>query len=72
MKKVIMFLLMIFSLYAGEDYSEMSTQELLAIMGYVSEPKEQSKLLKELKIREGEMSVKEKKEYKKNLKKIKK
>lgn len=53
------------------DYSEMSTQELIAIMGYV-EKKNERKFKKELKQRVPTMSSKEKSKYKKNLKKLKK
>ena len=52
------------------DYSEMSTQELIVIMGYV-EKKNKSKFEKELKSRVGTMTAKEKAKYKKNLEKTK-
>ena len=55
-------------LYAGENFSEMSTQELIAIMGYVK-PSEKSKFDKELKARVPSMSSKEKEKYTKNLQK---
>lgn len=72
MKKFLtIFILLIFStsLYA-ENYSEMSTQELIAIIGYVK-PKNQKKFYKELNGRVPSMSAKEKKEYEKNLKRKK-
>ena len=52
------------------DYSEMSTQELIVIMGYV-EKKNKSKFQKELKSRVGTMTPQEKSKYEKNLKKLK-
>ena len=52
------------------DYSEMSTQELIAIMGYV-EKKNVNKFKKELKNRIGTMSPKEKTKYEHNLAKLK-
>ena len=52
------------------DYSEMSTQELIAIMGYV-EKKNVTKFKKELKSRVGTMSPKEKAKYQENLVKLK-
>lgn len=60
----------IFSLYAGENYSEMSTQELISIMGYVKKA-EVKKFTKELEIRRPKMSTSEKKTYEKNLHKLK-
>lgn len=74
MKKIfITILLTIFtsSLYAAVDYSEMSTQELIEIMGYV-EKKNQKKFKQELKQRVPTMSASEKAKYKENLKKQKK
>jgi len=53
------------------DYSEMSTQELIAIMGYV-EKKNKRKFKNELKQRVPTMSSKEKTKYEQNLKKLKK
>ncbi|XPV69969.1 MAG: DUF1104 domain-containing protein [Halarcobacter sp.] len=57
------------SLHA-EDYSEMSTQELIAIMGYVKK-ENQFKFQKELKSRVPTMNENEKKKYQENLKKNK-
>ena len=68
--KIFIALLFITSLYA-EDFSEMSTQELIAIMGYVK-PANQKKFVKELESRVRMMSAKEKNKYLKNLSKIKK
>jgi len=55
----------------AEDYSEMSTQELIEIMGYV-EKKNISKFKRELNQRVPTMSAKEKTKYKANLEKMKK
>jgi len=57
-------------LMAAENFSEMSTQELIAIMGYVksSETKE---FQRELQSRVKSMSVKEQEKYTKNLSKLK-
>jgi len=57
-------------LYGGENFSEMSTQELISIMGYVK----QSELVQfktELESRVASMSEAEKKAYHKNLDKLK-
>lgn len=72
MKKILASLLLtifISPLFAV-DYSEMSTQELIEIMGYV-EKKNKSKFKKELKQRVPTMSTKEKAKYKANLNKMK-
>ncbi|MEA1915092.1 MAG: DUF1104 domain-containing protein, partial [Campylobacterota bacterium] len=53
------------------DYSEMSTQELIAIMGY-TKPANQKKFDYELKSRIKTMTKKEKSAYKKNLEKLQK
>lgn len=52
------------------DYSEMSTQELIVIMGYVKK-QNKKKFKEELKSRVGTMSSTEKAKYKKNLEKAK-
>ena len=57
-------------IFAKEDYSEMSTQELIAIMGYVK-AEDKSKFLNELKLRVATMNANEKKQYQKNLQKLK-
>ena len=64
-------LLLSFPLQAGENFSEMSTQELISIMGYVKKS-EVKKFTRELESRLANMSMKEKKSYRKNLKKNKK
>lgn len=73
MKKIaVFFLLFLFATSSfAENFSEMSTQELIAIMGYVK-PDNQKKFEKELKSRIKSMSSKEKEEYLKNLSKMKK
>jgi len=58
------------SLHAGENFSEMSTQELIAIIGYVKNDTEKDKFKKELKTRVKTMSSVEKKSYEKNLHKL--
>lgn len=65
-----LFLMLSIPLFAV-DYSEMSTQELIEIMGYV-EKKNVQKFNKELKSRVPTMNEKEKAKYKENLKKLKK
>ena len=66
------FLTLIFTglLYAGENFSEMSTQELIAIMGYVKKSDE-SKFKQELKTRIPSMTSDEKAKYEKNVLKLK-
>ncbi len=71
MKKLLLLIAFVVLLF-GADYSAMSTQELLAIMDYTYNKKDQSQILKELKSRVTEMSPKEKETYKKNLLIIKK
>jgi len=61
-------LLFTFSLNASENFSEMSTQELIAIMGFVKDA-EKKEFDTELKIRIQTMSDEEKKKYKENLNK---
>ncbi|WP_320034217.1 DUF1104 domain-containing protein [Campylobacterota bacterium DY0563] len=73
MKRIIttfLFFILTIPLYAV-DYSEMSTQELIEIMGYV-EKKNLNKFNKELKSRVPTMNTQEKEKYKKNLKKLEK
>jgi len=62
--------LFVLSLYASENYSEMSTQELISIMGYVKKA-EVKKFRRELESRRPTMTPREKKSYKKNLNKLK-
>jgi len=70
-KTLILFLLIISFLFAKEDYSEMSTQELIAIMGYVK-AENKNKFVQELKSRVSTMSENEKKSYENNLPKLNK
>ncbi|KAB7885802.1 DUF1104 domain-containing protein [Poseidonibacter ostreae] len=70
-KTLILFFLVISFVFAKVDYSEMSTQELIAIMGYVkAENKKQ--FIQELKSRVATMSANEKKAYDNNLAKLNK
>lgn len=55
-------------IHAGENFSEMSTQELIAIIGFVKSS-EQKKFNTELKQRIPLMNKDEKKRYEENLKK---
>ncbi len=57
--------------HAEENFSEMSTQELIAIIGFVKNS-QKGKFNAELKQRIPSMSASEKKKYKENLKKKKK
>ena len=54
------------SLQAKEDYSEMSTEELIAIMGYIKE-KNKKEFKKELNQRVPTMNERERRFYEKNL-----
>lgn len=56
-------------LSAAENYSEMSTQELIAIMGYVKQ-ENQKDFEKELKARFESMTEAEQKQYLDNLKRL--
>lgn len=73
MKKIILFftILFFYSPLFAVDYSEMSTQELIEIIGYVKK-ENQNKFEKELKSRVSTMNEKEKKQYIKNLKLLEK
>ena len=68
--KLLFSIIFVTSLFA-EDFSEMSTQELIAIMGYVK-PGNFKKFKNELESRISSMTKKEKIKYKKNLPKMKK
>ena len=74
MIKILLTFLLLFifsvSIEASENFSEMSTQELISIMGYVKKDKLE-KFTQELESRVKSMSEKEKKSYKKNLAKNK-
>ena len=72
MKKIILILsFLAVSLVAKTDFSEMSTEELVAMIGYVK-PANQKNFQKELEIRYPKMSKKEKSIYTKSLSKKKK
>lgn len=71
MKKLIIMLMFLGVFLYAENFSEMSNQELISIMGYVDK-KNQKKFEQELKSRLSTMSKKEKTIYKENLKKMKK
>lgn len=72
MKKIILLFLLLFafSFSKQENYSEMSTQELIAIIGYV---KEENKIqfFKELNSRIPKMTEQEKIEFDQNLQELK-
>ena len=70
-KTLILFFLMISFVFAKVDYSEMSTQELIAIMGYVKD-ENKKQFIQELKSRVATMSENEKSSYKNNLLKLNK
>lgn len=70
MKKILLIISFALTLvFAKVDYSEMSTQELIAIMGYV-EPQNKRDFIRELRSRVPTMSNSEKKRYQNNLKKL--
>ncbi len=61
-------LFLVSSLFSKENFSEMSTQELISIIGYVKKS-DLGKFKAELDTRAKSMSASEKKTYKENLKK---
>ncbi len=65
-KYLVLVMFMCGFMFARVDYSEMSNQELIAIMGYVKEENKKD-FEKELKSRIPSLSQKEKEEYEKNL-----
>ncbi len=70
MKKIaLIFLLIVSFLFAKEDYSEMSTQELIAIIGYVKDSNKDS-FIKELNSRIPTMTEDEKNLYKETIEKL--
>ena len=70
MKKItLIFLLIVCSLFAKEDYSEMSTQELIAVIGYVKDTNKDS-FIKELNSRLPNMTEEEKNLYKETIEKL--
>lgn len=72
MKKISsIFLIFFFLTFSfAVDFSEMSTQELIEIIGFVKK-ENQIKFEKELKSRVSTMTPNEKKQYEKNLQKLK-
>lgn len=72
MKKIaIIFLLLFTFLFAKhEDYSEMSTQELIAIIGYVKE-ENKAQFIKELNLRIPTMTQDEKVQFEQNIQELK-
>lgn len=69
MKKITLIFLLLFSFtFAKEDYSEMSTQELIAIIGYVKDENKAS-FMEELNSRVANMSEDEKVLYEKTIEK---
>lgn len=72
MKKLLSIFIVLFflnSLFAV-DFSEMSTQELIEIIGFVKK-ENKAKFEKELKSRVSTMNEKEKNQYEKNMQKLK-
>lgn len=67
-KYTLLFLLLFTFVFAKEDYSEMSTQELIAIIGYVKDDNKSS-FLKELNSRVPFMNNQEKDLYERTLEK---
>lgn len=70
MKKTLIIVCLFFSTLFAENFSNMSTQELIAIMGYVK-PQNQKAFMRELNSRVSTMSTSEKIKYQKNLKRMK-
>ena len=73
MKKIFLIFLLLFNFVFAkqEDYSEMSTQELIAIIGYVKEDNK-AKFIKELNSRIPTMTEAEKAQYEENFKTLEK
>jgi hypothetical protein len=69
MKKLFLILIFFTTLSFANEFSKMSTQELVAIMGYVK-PAKEVQFLRELKKREPFMKADIKSQYRKNLKKF--
>ncbi len=70
MKKIVWVLLFYMTSVFAENFSNMSTQELIAIMGYVK-PQNQKAFKRELRNRVSTMNTNEKRHYQKNLKRLK-
>lgn len=69
MKKLFLSLFLFITFLYAENYSEMSTQELIAIMGYVKEENKKD-FERELKTRVESMTKAEQKQYLDNLKRL--
>ncbi len=71
MKKIALIFLLLFNFTFAkqEDYSEMSTQELIAIIGYVKE-ENKAKFIKELNSRISTMTQEEKIQYEQNIQEL--
>ncbi len=71
MKRIALVFLMLFSFAFAkqEDYSEMSTQELIAIIGYVKE-ENKVKFIKELNSRISTMTQEERIQYEQNIQEL--
>ncbi len=72
MKKIALIFLLLFTFVFAkqEDYSEMSTQELIAIIGYVKE-ENKAQFIKELNSRIPTMTQDEKAQFEQNIEELK-
>ncbi|MDD2887204.1 MAG: DUF1104 domain-containing protein [Aliarcobacter sp.] len=72
MKKIALIFLLLFTfvLAKQEDYSEMSTQELIAIIGYVKD-ENKAQFIKELNSRIPTMTQEEKAQFEQNIEELK-
>ena len=72
MKKIALIFLLLFTFVFAkqEDYSEMSTQELIAIIGYVKD-ENKAQFIKELNLRIPTMTQDEKVQFEQNIKELK-
>ncbi|AXX89666.1 hypothetical protein CKA55_09610 [Arcobacter suis] len=72
MKKIAFIFLLLFTFIFAkqEDYSEMSTQELIAIIGYVKE-ENKAQFIKELNSRIPTMTQDEKAQFEQNIEELK-
>ena len=72
MKKIAFIFLLLFTFIFAkqEDYSEMSTQELIAIIGYVKD-ENKAQFIKELNLRIPTMTQDEKVQFEQNIQELK-
>ncbi|MDD2291518.1 MAG: DUF1104 domain-containing protein [Aliarcobacter sp.] len=72
MKKIALIFLLLFTFVFAkqEDYSEMSTQELIAIIGYVKE-ENKAQFIKELNSRIPTMTAEEKLQFEQSIEELK-